>query len=57
MAYYCVRYLHRHPAELEHLSMDDMEEVAAVGALIDRQTREIVEAVLEQLASLSGRIL
>ena len=57
MAYYCVRYLHRHPAELGHLSMDDMEEIAAVGALIDRQTREIVDAVLETLASLSGRVL
>lgn len=57
MAYYCVRYLHRHPAELGHLSMDDMEEVAAVGALIDRQTREIVEAVLDRIESLTGRVL
>lgn len=45
VAYYCIRYLHRHPSEVR-LSLDEIADVVAVGAIIDDERARIAEAGL-----------
>ena len=50
MLYWCVRYLHRHPSEVD-LSMDEMADVAAVAWAMERQRVEELKAIIETIAA------
>lgn len=49
MLYYSVRYLHRHPAELE-LTIEQMHDVIAVGNFLDDEKAKTIQMFAELIA-------
>ena len=44
VAYYCVKFLHRHPSEVD-LTLDQIYEVAFIGQDLEKQEAEMAKAM------------